>query len=258
VPQMRDWRANSLAVSDRDGITQLHVPRSAARTEECDRLAWAFVDAAAALAEDDRVRRGVLITSGGRSFLVDPPETSRTVVGSAWQQAVEAVAHIECPVIAVINGDAIGPGWQLALACDLRIASAGLRVGLPELVTDGAPMFQPLWTLTREVGMSRAFDAAAVEPVMSAERAFALGLLTEVVPPERFDDAVDKVANTIRRNAPIAAAYAKEAVRRAGELTLADGMQVEQDLNILLQTTHDRAEGIAAFLDRRTPQFRGQ
>jgi enoyl-CoA hydratase len=256
---MRDWRVNSLAVSDRDGITQLHATKPATRAEDQDRLAWAIIDAAAALAEDDHVRRGVLITSGGRSFLVESSDGSRPVARSAWRQAVEAVARIECPVIAVINGDAIGPGWQLALACDLRIASARVRVGpQDDVVTDGTSIVQPLSILTREVSVSQALEPAAAGLVMSSERAFELGLVTDVVPPERLDQATEELANTIRRNAPIAAAYAKEAVRRASDLTLADGMQVEQDLNVLLQTTSDRAEGIAAFLDRRAPEFRGR
>jgi enoyl-CoA hydratase/carnithine racemase len=239
---MQDWRANSLAVSGRAGITQWHVPRPAARSEERDRLAWAIVDAAAALAEDERVPRGVLITSGGRSFLVDPPSMSATPWSrsEAWQQAVDAVAHIECPVIAAIQGDAIGPGWQLALACDLRIASAGLRFGVPDHLTARAPI-----------------DPQS-EPLLSTDHAFSQGLLTDVVPPAELERATEQLASAIGRNAPIAAAYAKEAVRRSVGLTLADGMQVEQDLNVLLQTTSDRAEGIAAFLERRAPRFFGR
>lgn len=238
---MHDWRANALTVSDREGITQFHVQRPAARAEERDRLAWAIVDAAAELAEDARVPRGVLITSGGRSFLVESAERSGALpVASAWQRAVDAVAHIECPVIAAIDGDAIGPAWQLALACDLRIASAGLRVGMADVVTDPTPIQPPS------------------EPLLSTERAFALGVLTDVVPAERLADALEQLASIMRRNAPIAAAYAKEAVRRSIDLSLSDGMQIEQDLNVLLQTTSDRAEGIAAFLERRAPVFRGQ
>jgi len=170
----------------------------------------------------------------------------------------EMVAEIECPVIAAINGDAFGAGLALALSCDLRIASAKSLFGVPDvargyLLANGITQWLP-----RTVGKGKAIELIFTAEPIEAQEAHRIGLVHRVVPHQDVFSEAEKLGREISSRAPIALRYAKEVINKGLDLTLEQGLRLECDLYMLLQTTQDRIEGINAFLEKRQPHFRGE
>ena len=172
-------------------------------------------------------------------------------------QAANALASLPMPVVAALNGDALAHGLELALAADLRVAAASARLGAGHPAADGFPYDGATQRLPRLAGPALARDLLFTGRTLSAAEAHAAGLVNRVVPDAQLDDAVSELMSTIAAAAPIAARYAKEAVSAAGNLTLTQGLRLEADLNIILQTTADRAEGLRSFAEKRPPLFHG-
>ena len=240
-----------------------------ARGDGCtitEEIAAELRDCCQALMLEDELRV-VTISGSGHSFAVGrmkPPVDilSRPTVTKrrAWQDALgvaSAVAALPMPVVAVLNGDAIAHGLELALAADLRVAVGTARLGAGDPMVDGFPFDGATQRLPRLVGPALARDMLFTGRALSALEALEFGLVNRVAPPERLDDVVDDLVSTIVASAPIAARYAKEAVVAAGELTLTQGLRLEADLSVILQSTDDRAEGLGAFAEKRSPQFQG-
>jgi enoyl-CoA hydratase len=173
-------------------------------------------------------------------------------------QAFQSVASIECPVIAAINGDALGAGLALALSSDLRIASEQASFGVPDL-TQG--YFFPngiTQLLPRIVGRGKALEMILTAEPIDAAEAMRIGLVHQLAPHHQVLAEAEKMAQEIASKAPIALRYAKEAIHKGLELTLAQGLRLEADLYMLLQTTQDRTEGVKSFLEKRSPHFKGE
>src|SRR5262249_44333911 len=141
------------------------------------------------------------------------------------------------------------------LACDLRLAAAHVRLGSPEVRWGRIPAAGGTQRLARLVGPATALRLLLLGEMLAAPTALELGLVHRVVPAAELDAASEAMPGELAAGAPLALAYAKEAVQRAGDLPLPDGLRLEADLAALLQTTHDRAEGLAAFRERRAPRF---
>jgi len=169
-----------------------------------------------------------------------------------------SLASIKRPVVAAINGDALGQGLELALSCDIRLASQKAHFSLPQVSMGLIPMDGGTQRLPRLVGRSKAIELILSAETIDAEEALAIGLVNKVVAEEDLASHVEAVAKAIASKGPVALQYAKEAVNRGLDLTLNQGLRLEVDLYSLLQTTHDRQEGIKAFLEKRRPEFRGQ
>jgi enoyl-CoA hydratase/carnithine racemase len=169
-----------------------------------------------------------------------------------------AIASINQPVIAAINGDALGQGLELALSCDVRLASDKALFSLSQVASGLIPVDGGTQRLPRIVGKSKALELILSADIITAEEAFAIGLVNKVVNQENLDSEVEDIARTMASRGPIALRYAKEAVNKGLDLTLEQGLRLESDLYLLLQTTADRTEGIKAFLEKRSPQFKGQ
>lgn len=168
------------------------------------------------------------------------------------------LAELPQPVVCALNGDAFSAGLELALACDVRIAAEGARLGLPELGLGLLPLGGGLQRLARLVGRGPALELAlTAEPIEAAE-ALRWGLVNAVVPRKRLAAEAAAVAQRIAERGPLAVRYAKEAVRRGLEMPLEQALRFETDLTIIIQTTEDRAEGVRAFLEKRKPEFRGR
>lgn len=218
------------------------------------------------LALDDEVRV-VTIAGGGSVFAVGRVKPAAPIRNGtarerlAWQRAMgaaAAVAALPMPVIAIVNGDAIAHGLELALAADLRVAVATARLGAGNPASDGFPWDGATQRLPRLVGPALARDLLLTGRALSAPEALDAGLVNRVAPAGRLDEAAAELVSQITTAAPIAARYAKEAVAAAGDLTLAQGLGLEADLSVILQSTDDRAEGLRSFAERRAPQFEGR
>jgi enoyl-CoA hydratase/carnithine racemase len=216
----------------------------------------ALVDACAAVDGDKRVR-AVVLSARGRRFcdglpadVCWPPEL--------WPDAIEALWAVRKPVVAAISGDVTGWGLGVVLACDVRVAAADVAFRLPAPPDGGFPGGGVTQRLPRLVGPARAAQWLMLGGRVAAREAARWGLVDRVLPRARVRARATALARGMARQAPIAVRYAKEAVRRALDLPLDDGMRLEHDLYVLLQTTADREEGVRAFLERRRPAFRGR
>lgn len=168
------------------------------------------------------------------------------------------VAGIRCPVIAAINGNASGTGLALAMSSDLRISSDRALFNIPDaargyLLANGITQWLP-----RIVGRGKAMELIFTAESIDAGEAQRIGLIHRVVPHQDVLTEADKLASDIARGAPIALRYTKEAINKGMDLTLEQGLRMECDLYMILQTTGDRTEGVMAFRDKRPPLFKGE
>lgn len=176
----------------------------------------------------------------------------------AFWSAAAPVGKLNCPAIAAINGDALGKGLELALACDLRLAAETARLGLPEIASRHILHDGGTQRLPRLIGRARALEMILLGESINAIEARLIGLVDKVVPPEELLPMANKLAQQIAAYAPVAVRYSKEAITKGSELTLEQGLRLESDLYALLQTTGDRTEGITSFLEKKPPEFKGR
>lgn len=248
--------APPVAVTVRDGVGALTLARPATRNRLDEGVMAALVEACAAV-EDDAAVRVVALAAEGPHFSAGLP-SGLGCLPDGWQDGVAALAALTKPVVAGVAGEATGWGLALALAADLRLAAAGavLRLGDARIGWPGGGGALP--RLARLVGPTRAAEMALLERPVSAQEARRWGLVVRVVPGARLRGALDGVARGLAARGPLALALAKETVIRALDLPLHDGLRLEHDCYVLLQTTADRREGIDAFLARRPPRFAGR
>jgi enoyl-CoA hydratase len=219
-----------------------------------------------AVADDDEVE--ILILSGAGDIFCLGLEYEASKRGSEAAReiqaqfgelrCVDALAALTKPTLAMLNGDAVGVGLELALACDLRLAVAGAHFGLPQVGEGLIPFCGGSQRLPRIVGQAKALELILTGVLIEAQEALRIGLVNEVIAPNALTTRVDEVLTGLLGKGPIALRLGKEAVHKAMDLTLDQGMRLEEDLYALLQTTQDRAEGVRAFLGKRKPQFTGQ
>lgn len=235
-------------------------------------------DAAAALNEicrtinqDSEVRVAVIRGTGDKAFCLGedtallsggaaggPPAADSLADFGLRRNVAEMVSGIECPVIAAVNGDALGAGLALALACDLRIASAGASFGIGDTARDCLLANGLTQLLPRVVGRGKAMELLLTADPIAAAEALNIGLVHRVLPPEEAAAEADRLAGEMAARAPIALRYAKEAVNKGMDLTLEQALRLECDLYMILHTTGDRTEGITAFRDKKKPTFKGE
>lgn len=240
-----------------DHIAVLRLRRGAWRTVGVAEVT-ALARACEALRDDETVRAVVLTGEddhfcGPWSLLADEQQAQRDGLCCA---AFEPLACLPQPVIAAVNGPALGAGLELALAADIRLAAEGTRFLLCE--GEALPLAGGLTRLSRAVGRGTAAFMALTGAVLSAEEALMAGLVSRVLPREALAAEAERLAAVIAARGPIAVRYAKEALQRGPDMTLAQALRLETDLTVILQTTADRAEGVAAFVEKRKPTFRGQ
>jgi len=218
------------------------------------------------LATDDTVRVIVVTGGGDKAFSAgaDIREFTAPQVPTAFREQRRRLdfraAMDRCwqPIIAAIRGYAFGGGLELALACDIRIASADSRLGLTEVDLAIIPGGGGTQRLPRVVGRGKALELILTAARIDAAEALRIGLVERVVPAGEALKAAQELAATLAAKAPVALRYAKEAVTKGLELPLADGLRLENDLATLLRTTEDRVEGARAFLEKRTPRWQGR
>lgn len=173
------------------------------------------------------------------------------------QEVYSRIEALEIPSIAAINGWALGTGLELAMACTLRVAATNARLGQPEIKLGVIPGAGGTQRLPRLVGMGRAMEMILTGDPIKPDQALAMGLVNRVVEPDQLLAEVDALAQTLVSRPKLALSYAKEAVLRYAEGSLAEGLAHESYLHTLACGTEDKTEGIASFLEKRTPNFKG-
>ncbi len=217
------------------------------------------------LAEADLEVRALIVTGSGRAFVagadianlqkLSDPFSGREA-SLAGQDVMNTLAALPVPTIAAVNGFALGGGLELALAADLRVASEGARLGLPEVSLGLIPGYGGTQRLARLVGMGRALDLVYTGRHVKADEALQLGIVNRVAPDALV--AAKDLAAQILKNAPVALGLAKEAVVRGLDVTLNQGLEIEADLFGIVSTTEDMNEGTTAFLEKRAAEFKGR
>lgn len=167
-----------------------------------------------------------------------------------------SLAAIDRPIFAAVNGQAAGEGLEMALACDLRLAEAQARFVLPQIGLGRLPADGATQRLPRIVGKARALEMLLLAEPVSAEEALAIGLVNRVCADLKAESLT--LAAAIAAKAPVSARFVKEAVNKGLDLTLDQGIRLEEDLYFLLHTTADRTEGIHAFLEKRPPEYKNR
>lgn len=168
------------------------------------------------------------------------------------------IAAIRTPLVAAVSGFALGGGCELALACDMVVASETAQFGQPEIMIGLIPGGGGTQRLTRLLGKQRAMELVLTGRRIDAEEAASLGIANRVVPAGEWLDAARELADTVARRPPLAVRLAKEAVLTADEHALAAGLEHERRLFELAMATEDRVEGMTAFIEKRRPEFRGR
>jgi len=237
-----------------DGIAWLTLERADAGNSITPDMAQALCDAAEEIEANDGII-AVVLSAAGADFCrgVD--------AHGDWERRidwVEAIARLTRPVVAAIDGAALGEGLELALACDLRVVSDRARFAMPQLMEGRLPCHGGTQRLPRIVGRTHALDLLLTGRTVTAAEAESIGLVSRVAAHRDFRKMLDGVVGELRAKGPLALRYAKEAVLKGSDLTLDQGMRLEEDLYVLLQTTRDRQAGIGAFLEKRKPVFRGK
>ncbi len=219
-----------------------------------------------ALQKDGEVRVAVLTGAGEKAFVagadVGGIAAQTPLEGKAMaehgQGILDRIENLGKPVIAAVNGYALGGGCELAMACTLRIAAENARFGQPEVKLGIIPGYAGTQRLARLVGKGRALELILSGEPVTAQEAYRIGLVNQVVPPTELMAAAETLAKKIMANAPLAVRFALEAVNQGMEMTQAQGQLLEATLFGLCCTTADMKEGTRAFLEKRPPKFTGQ
>jgi enoyl-CoA hydratase/carnithine racemase len=214
----------------------------------------ALAEVAGEVRHDDDVR-AVVLAAEGRDFSVG---RAPSVAAEAADEAIEAMAAIEQPVVCAAQGRVEGLGLALALAADLVVADTTVRVSAGDPASARLAGGGLVQRLVRVVGPARATAMLLLGTRLGAREALRSGLVQRVVTAGSARRAALGVARGMARRGPLALRYAKEACRRASDLPLDQGMRLEHDLYVLLQTTADRREGVEAFREHRAPRFTGR
>ena len=217
------------------------------------------------LKRDESVRAVILTGSGEKAFVagadinelaVQTPITGREHA-LAGQHVLDLIEHMGKPVIAAINGYALGGGCELALACTLRIAADTARLGQPEINLGILPGYAGTQRLPRLVGKARAMELILTGAQISASEAERIGLVNRVVPAADLLAEARKLAAALARQAPIAVRYILDAINHGLEMPFVEGCRFEATLFGLVAASDDMREGTRSFLEKRKPEFKG-
>ncbi|MBX7220964.1 MAG: enoyl-CoA hydratase/isomerase family protein [Blastocatellia bacterium] len=217
------------------------------------------------LQEDADVRVLIITGVGEKAFIAgaDISEfagmtaiTQRDVM--TRRRAFDAVENFPKPVIAMINGFCLGGGCELALGCDIRVASENAKLGQPEIKLGVIPGGGGTQRMARLIGEGKAMELILTGDMIDAQEALRLGLVNHVFPLAELEAKTLEIANKIAEMSPIALRMAKEAVKGAARMNLREGLEREVDLFALCFASEDKEEGVKAFLEKRKPEFKGR
>lgn len=215
---------------------------------------------------EDKIRAVIVTGSGEKAFVAGAdikemdglsPTQARTHAAYG-QRVVSLFERCRAPVIAAINGFALGGGLELALACDIRLAADNAELGLPEVGLGLIPGFGGTQRLARLIGKGRALEMMVTARRVKAEEALSIGLVNQVVPRGELMAKAHELATKISSNAPIAVQMAKQSMHDGLDTDLKRGLDIEASLFGLIFSTKDYQEGVKAFIEKRKPTFSGE
>jgi enoyl-CoA hydratase/3-hydroxyacyl-CoA dehydrogenase len=259
------WTLRDVKLEVKDGIATITMNRPEAMNALNEKVLQELKEAVAQVREDSVVRV-VIITGEGPAFvagadipslLAQNPSEIREFT-QFGQGVMNDIERLEKPVIAAVNGFALGGGLELALACDIRLASTEARMGLPEVGLGIFPGFGGTQRTPRLIGKGRACELIFTGDQIGAEEAARTGLVNRVVPPQQLMAEAQRLAKRIARQGPVAVGRAKTAINQAWQTGLDAGLDFELDAVMRTFGTEDQKEGMTAFLERRKPEFKGQ
>lgn len=217
--------------------------------------------------KDDRAIRAVILTGSGEKAFVagaDIGELNKNNAVEAkeythrGQSVLDLIENLGKPVIACINGFALGGGCEIAMACTMRLASENAKIGQPEVKLGLIPGYGGSQRLPRLVGKGIAMQLVLTGEMISAQEAHRIGLVNEVLPAGQLIARAEAIAQAIIKNAPLAIQYCMEAVNHGMEMTQQEGLYLEATLFAVCCATEDKNEGTAAFLEKRAANFAGK
>jgi enoyl-CoA hydratase/carnithine racemase len=225
-------------------------------------LRTAFEDA-----RDDTAIRGVILTGAGNKAFIAGADISELAHVAAFeaeqssrfgQEVLDLIENLGKPVIAAVNGFALGGGCETAMACTIRLAVDTAKFGQPEVTLGLVPGGGGTQRLPRLVGKGRALQLILSGEMISAQEAYRIGLVNEVVPAADLITRAEAILKKIASNAPIAVKFALEAANKGTETSQGEGLLLEACFFGLCAATEDKKEGTTAFLEKRAPQFHGR
>ena len=256
----------NIILENKNAITYITVNRpkvlNALNMATMEELRAAFHD----IKNDAAVRVVILTGAGEKAFIAgaDIGELAKqdAVSGKEYthrgQNVLNLIENLGKPVIACINGFALGGGCEIAMACTMRLASEQAKLGQPEVKLGIIPGYGGTQRLPRLVGKGNAMQMVLGGEMITAQEAHRIGLVNEVVPPAELIPRAEAIAAKIIANAPLAVQYAMEAVHKGMEMTLNEGLYLEALLFAVACSSEDKAEGTKAFLEKRAPEFKGK
>jgi len=250
-------RADRLAT-----VTITRPPVNALNHEVIDALEAAFEE----LAKDESVGAVILTGAGEKAFVAGADITEFPNLNSSngeklsrrGQTVFQKIADFPAPVIAAVNGFALGGGLELALACDIRVVAENAKVGLPEVTLGIFPGYAGTQRLPRIIAAGKAKELIFTGAMIDAAEAYRIGIADHLTSPGEALNKAREVAGNILKAGPIAVRLAKQAVNKGLEQTLEEGQKTEAALFAELCDTEDQKEGAKAFLEKRPPQFKGR
>lgn len=247
-----------------DGIGVITVNRPEVRNAINRRVMDELHSALDGFREDDGVGVVVFTGAGEKAFVAGADigelkeRTMLDGLAAGMQRLYDEIEGFEKPTIAAVNGFALGGGCELAMACDIRLASENSRFGLPETSLSIIPAAGGTQRLARLVGKGRALEMILTGRIIDAGEAQHIGLVSRVVPQERLMDAARETAVSVLSKGPLAVRLARLAVQAGFETDQRTGLLVERLAQTVLYASEDKNEGTSAFLEKRDPEFKGR
>lgn len=256
---------NNILCEKKDNIYIIKIDRTSALNSLNEKV-LDELDQALDMFANDKGLHVAILTGEGKAFVAgaDIACMSDMTVQEAknfskkGMSVFRKIELIEKPIIGAINGAALGGGCELAMSCDIRIASKKAKFGQPEVKLGIIPGFAGTQRLSKIVGMSKAKELIYTGDMIGAEEALNIGLVNKVVEPEYLMEEAISMANKISNNAQIAIRYAKASINRSTETNIDTGMGIENYLFAMCFDSKDQSEGMKAFLEKRVPQFVGE
>src|SRR6201997_2582529 len=232
-----------------------------------NKATWTDLRTAFEDARDDAAVRGVILTGAGNKAFIAGADIGELAKVTAFQaeqssrfgqEVLDLIENLGKPVIAAINGFALGGGCETAMACTIRLAVESAKFGQPEVTLGLVPGGGGTQRLPRLIGKGRALHLILSGEMISAQEAFRIGLVNEIVPAADLITRAEAILNKIAANAPIAVKFALEAANKGLETSQGEGLLLEASYFGLCAATEDKKEGTSAFLEKRAPNFRGR